>query len=68
MDTKMMSRGDWSIALNQGGPNAVSDPRLLKRIGRELRSVYDEVVEAPVPDHLADILRRLDESGGENGE
>jgi hypothetical protein len=66
MDMKMMTGGDWSIALNQGRSNGMSDPRLLRRIGRELQTVYGEVVEAPVPDHLVEILRRIDQRDGDD--
>jgi len=31
-------------------------------IGRQLRSVYDEVVQEPIPDSLKDLLTRLDSS------
>jgi hypothetical protein len=65
MDMKMMTGGDWSIALNQGRSNGMADARLLRRIGRELQTVYGEVVEAPVPDHLAEILRRMDQHDSE---
>jgi len=33
-------------------------------IGRELRTVYADIVAEGVPERFAEILRRLDESGG----
>ena len=34
-------------------------PDLQAHIGRQLRSLYDEVLKEPVPDHLRDLLQRL---------
>jgi hypothetical protein len=31
------------------------------KIGQHLRSMYDEVVKQGVPDHLSDLLRKLDD-------
>lgn len=58
---KMMAGSDWSISLNQSSASVLSDARLLERIGRELRNVYEEVVEEPVPSYLASILDRLEQ-------
>ena len=33
-----------------------------RAIGRELRRIYDEVAQEPVPDDFMDILRKIDES------
>ena len=66
MDMKMMTGGDWSIALNQGRSSGMADAKLLRRIGHELQTVYGDLVEAPVPDHLAEILRRLDQRDSED--
>jgi len=35
-----------------------------KVIGMGLKRLYDNVVEEPVPDDFADLLRRLDEASG----
>jgi hypothetical protein len=37
---------------------------ILAAIGRELRATYANVVAEGVPEQLAEILRRLDESSG----
>jgi hypothetical protein len=37
-----------------------------RAIGRELRRMYDGVVNEAVPDDFMDLLRKIDESG-ENG-
>ena len=34
-------------------------PRIQEEIGRELRTMYDELVRQPVPDHLLALVDRL---------
>jgi len=34
------------------------------KIGQHLRTMYDEVVKQGVPDHLSDLLQKLDHPGG----
>jgi len=36
-------------------------PDLQHHIGRQLRSLYDEVLKEPVPDRLRDLLHRLEQ-------
>jgi len=38
-----------------------------RAIGRELRRMYDGVVNEAVPDDFMDLLRRIDESGDTSG-
>jgi len=38
-----------------------------RAIGRELRRMYDGVVNEPVPDDLMDLLRRMDDVDGTLG-
>jgi hypothetical protein len=33
-----------------------------RAIGRELRRMYDEVVQEPVPEDFVDLLRKIDET------
>jgi hypothetical protein len=46
-----------------------SDPKLdrsiQRRIGDQLRAMYDDLVQQPVPDRFAELLTRLEQSGGE---
>lgn len=35
-----------------------------RAIGRELRRIYDGVVNEPVPDEFMDLLRRMDDGEG----
>jgi hypothetical protein len=34
-----------------------------RAIGRELRRMYDDVAQEPVPDDFMDLLRQIDEAG-----
>jgi hypothetical protein len=49
--------------------NLSSEPRLDKmsqgRIGDQLRAMYDDLMQQPVPDRFADLLSKLEQSGGE---
>lgn len=36
------------------------DRQIQARIGEQLRSMYDELLQQPVPDRFADLLRKLD--------
>jgi anti-sigma factor RsiW len=38
-----------------------------RAIGRELRRIFDGVVNEPVPDDFMDLLRKIDESGDTGG-
>jgi hypothetical protein len=44
-----------------------SDPKLdndsQKRIGDQLRAMYDELMQQPVPDRFRDLLDQLDKKG-----
>ena len=46
-------------------PHAKAEVRLGRevqaRIGQQLRAMYDDVVNQGVPDHIADLVRRLSE-------
>ena len=43
-------------------PNAapVLDPSTRQRLGRQLRALYDPVIDEPLDPRLADLLRQLD--------
>ena len=56
---KVVAGSDWSVGLNHGA-TSLSDAKLLERIGRELRSTYEGIVEEPMPAQFASILDRLD--------
>jgi hypothetical protein len=35
-----------------------------RAIGRELRRIYDGVVNEPIPEEFLDLLRKIDQGGG----
>lgn len=39
-----------------------------RAIGRELRRMYDEVVQEPVPDDFLELLKKIDEKKGKKDE
>ena len=38
-----------------------------RAIGRELRRMYDDVAQEPVPEDFMDLLRQIDESDDKGG-
>ena len=38
-----------------------------RAIGRELRRMYDDVAQEPVPDDFMDLIRKIDEAEGSKG-
>lgn len=38
-------------------------PALQAHIGRQVRAMFDEVAEEPIPDHLLKLLKDLDQDG-----
>ena len=38
-----------------------------RAIGRELRRIYDDVVQEPVPDDFIDLLRKIDQAAEKRG-
>ncbi len=45
-----------------------SKPEVAAQIGRQLRSVYNDVLSQPVPDRFLDLLRELDLHAGQSKE
>ena len=37
-------------------------PDLQDRLGRQLRAMYDQMRSEPLPEHILDLLKRLDQS------
>jgi anti-sigma factor NepR-like protein len=59
MDPKV---GQHAARAAQGDAEGMS-PTLQAHIGRQVRAVFDEVAQEPVPDHLLKLLQDLDERG-----
>lgn len=56
----MMNRSDQSAADKEAGKTGSLGPELQAHIGRQLRSLYDEVLKEEVPDHLRELLAELE--------
>ncbi|MGD9740115.1 MAG: NepR family anti-sigma factor [Bauldia sp.] len=56
--------------LKTKGDKRRADPAVSAAIGSKLRAVYDEVLSEPVPQGLADLVKRLSSNtdGSGNGE
>ena len=46
--------------IEQGFSDAGVDPVVQAHIGRELRSLFDEIVHQPVPDRFLELLQSLE--------
>ncbi len=46
-------------------PPKKRNPNVKDHIGRQLRALYDEVANQPVPDRFMELLNRLDEKSGD---
>jgi hypothetical protein len=67
----MRMRGNMAMA-NEGGALSVKDPQIKEKasavkerqrvIGRELRRMYDEVVQEAVPEDFLSLLKKIDEN------
>ena len=49
---------------DSAGPLAPGPTDIQAHIGRQLRSIYDAVVQQPVPDRFLELLDKLDEASG----
>jgi hypothetical protein len=50
---------------NQSKPPPVLGPDVMQVIGRELPTIYADIVAQGVPEHFMEILRRLNEPSSE---
>lgn len=46
--------------IERNGPHGPLDEALQALIGKELRSLYDSVLDEPIPNKIADLLLKLD--------
>ena len=59
----MTQQWDTSVANDEKPTEKARAIRARQRaIGRELRRMYDDVAQEPVPDDFMDLLRQIDES------
>ena len=65
---KMTQQWDASVASDEKPSEKARAIRARQRaIGRELRRMYDDVAQEPVPDDFMDLLRQIDEAGDKGG-
>lgn len=58
-DHPMKAHGGWSIGANSLTPSGQTE--LLKHIGRQLQSDYQNVLKEPAPEKIKLLLERLDQ-------
>jgi hypothetical protein len=64
----MTQQWDTSVANEEKPSEKARAIRARQRaIGRELRRMYDDVAQEPVPDDFMDLLRQIDEAGDKGG-
>jgi Anti-sigma factor NepR len=56
----MMNPSDQSALDRVPGKTGTLGPELQAHIGRQLRSLYDEMLKEPVPEHLRELLAELE--------
>ncbi len=60
---------DWSVGLNSRSSNSLTDTVMLSRLGSDLRGLYRDILDEPLPEFLAVFIRELEEreqTGGVN--
>ena len=61
----MTQQWDTSVSNDEKPTEKARAIRARQRaIGRELRRMYDDVAQEPVPDDFMDLLRQIDENDG----
>ena len=62
---KMTQQWDTTVANDEKPTEKARAIRARQRaIGRELRRMYDDVAQEPVPDEFMELLRQIDENDG----
>ena len=57
-DGRMIPGADWSMSLSS--PTSLSQAKLLAHLGGNLRAIYADIIQAEVPEHLTQIVNRLE--------
>ena len=57
---RLVVRDDIGAAQGRSLTQPPSDRQLLAEIGRDLKSVYRDVLKEPLPEHLAALVRKLE--------
>ena len=56
----MLPGGDWSAGFNGASATSLADAEFFERIGSELRAGYQALMEEPLPERLAALLRHIE--------
>jgi hypothetical protein len=56
------SPGDRTAGVRSGAQGTGLSDQTQKRIGLHLRTMYDAIVQQPVPDRFRDLIDRLDDA------
>ena len=64
---KFMTRDHrWTLRRNSTPSRSLPEAVMMAEIGRDLRSVYNDVLKEPLPEYLACIVRRLERRDGQD--
>ena len=55
----------WTVTHRFGTP---SRPERLTQLGRDLKAVYQDLVQEPLPERLAALVERLDQRNNRSGQ
>ncbi len=50
----------WNLRQSSTPSRGLSEAAMMTEIGRDLRSMYNDLLREPLPEHLACIVRELD--------
>jgi len=67
VQTIMTQQWDTSVSDEKPTEKARAIRARQRAIGRELRRMYDDVAQEPIPDDFMDLLRQIDEAGEAGG-
>jgi hypothetical protein len=60
-------RTDMQAAGPPGAAAARIDTRIQREIGKQLRAIYDDVINEPVPNRFMELLEKLERSTSGKG-
>jgi|tagenome__1003787_1003787.scaffolds.fasta_scaffold17959411_2 hypothetical protein len=66
----ILQRRGWAVVKKDQRPDRERARAIKARqraIGRELRRVYDDVAQEPVPEDFLDLLHKMDQKGPDDG-
>ncbi len=49
--------------IRKGASRVQLDPTAQAHIGKQLKDIYDDVVNQPIPDRFTELLKRIDRQG-----